>query len=151
MPAGRPTRTTLTQLQVQAIALMARQGCSASSVQRQLNLSASTWQAWRRGELFVPALNAAKAEYEEEVWSGLRAAAGSAAQTLVDLHADPAEKGSVRMMAANSILDRSGYRAREKVEVAVVQPYQTREELVQALSALPVDLLHAALASRGSA
>ena len=58
---------------------------------------------------------------------------------------------SLRMMAANSILDRSGYRAREKVEVAVVQPYQTREELVQALSALPVDLLHAALASRGSA
>lgn len=142
--AGRPVRQALTKNQLEAIRLIVEEGKSAAYCQKTLPVTAKTWQAWRAGPLFLPALAAARKEYEEGVWSKLQAAANNAAQTVIDIAANEKEKGSVRLMAANAILDRSGFKKAEAAQ-PTVQPYQSREELLTALTTLPPELLDEAL------
>ena len=85
-------------------------------------------------------------EHEQAVRDTLRAGAQAAATTLLALQADTAIKESVRLMAANSVLDRTGYKQTEKIQVQA-QPFATREEMVAALRAIPADVLAEALAA----
>ena len=48
-------------------------------------------------------------------------------------------------MAASSVLDRAGYKQREE-KPDVIEPYQTREDVLKALSVIPRDILLEAIA-----
>jgi hypothetical protein len=137
----------ITAKQSQAIELVVREGLTWPNVGLRLAINGRQLQEWRKGPLFSAALDVARAEYEAEVWTRLRSAAGAAADTLIYVTTDPDEKGAVRVQAANSVLDRSGFRAEDRADpTKVVVPYATREELIEALSAIPADVLAEVLA-----
>lgn len=115
---------------------------------RQYHIPQKTWyENWRNDGRFLPAIEDAKRVQREGVWASIAASGVRAAQVLDSIMMDPMSKESVRVQAATTLLDRSGYTKAEPV-AAEVQPYATRDEMVQALAAIPVDVLEAALAAR---
>ena len=112
------------------------------------HLPKATWyNHWRNDGRFLPAIEDAKRVQREGVWASIAASGVRAAKVLDDIMMDPMSKESVRVQAATTLLDRAGYVKAEPV-AAEVQPYATRDEMVQALAAIPVDVLEAALAAR---
>jgi len=138
---ARPFRTSCTPQQLDVIRMVVEEGKTAKAAMKLVGISYETWVDWRKTDYFTPALEEAKAEYKEGIWEQLRAAGGLAAKTLVMVMNNAGEKGSVRVQAANSILDRVGFKADEQAPTPAATPYATREELVQALSAIPADVL----------
>ena len=130
-----------------AIEDIVAEGKSYSQIQRERGISRSTWADWRADGKFLPALEEARKDHQEGVWNRIRGAAEAAARVLVEIATNEDEKGSVRLMAASSILDRAGFKTPEPTP-AGVQPYSTREELLQALRAMPADVLQEALTGR---
>ena len=115
---------------------------------RQYHIPQKTWyDNWRNDGRFLPAIEDAKRVQREGVWASIAASGVRAAQVLDSIMMDPMSKESVRVQAATTLLDRAGYTKAEPV-AAEVQPYATRDEMVQALASIPVDVLEAALASR---
>lgn len=143
---ARPRRKKLRPQQLKAIRLVVDEGCCWAEVARRLDMNLSTVHAWRTQPLFCEGLEAAHAEYEETVWTILRAAAKDSAMTLLSVACDTEEKGSVRMMAAAQILDRTGFKELAK-HVSPTNPFADRGDLVGAIAALPVDVLADALAA----
>lgn len=92
----------------------------------------------------MDALAKARKLHEESCWDKIRAAGPAAAQVLIDVMMDVEERGSIRIQAAAQILDRGGYKTPEII-VTGVRPYETREELVASLSAVPQDILTEAM------
>ena len=138
---------TLTPKGLRAISLVVRTGCTWLEAAEHVNLAQKTLQDMRKTSVFCAALDVARAEYEAEVWAKLRAAAGAAADTLIHVTTDSDEKGAVRVQAANSVLDRSRFRAGDQLEGAQpIVPYATRGELIEALSGIPADVLAEVLA-----
>ena len=144
MPAGRIPRTRLTRAQTLAVEEMVKNGSGLDRTARAAGVPKATVKLWLSSPLFQEAVTAAQKEMEDETWARLRAATIGAAETLVAISNNQAEKGSVRLMAANSILDRTGHKAVEQVQVQA-QPFTTREEMVAALAAMPADVLAEAL------
>lgn len=144
MPAGRLKRTRLTKSQLLAIDEMVKNGSGLDRTARAAGVTKQAVKFWLAEPMFQEAVTEAQKEMEDETWARLRAATIGAAETLVAVSNDTKEKGSVRMMAANSILDRTGHKAVEKVQV-MATPFSTREEMVAALSAMPPDVLAEAL------
>jgi len=95
----------------------------------------------------LPAIDEAKRVQREGVWASIAASGVRAAQVLDDIMMDPMSKESVRVQAATTLLDRANYLKAEAAAAEVV-PYATRDEMVQALASIPVDVLEAALAAR---
>ena len=115
---------------------------------RQYHIPQKTWyDNWRNDGRFLPAIEDAKRVQREGVWASIAASGVRAAKVLDDIMMDPMSKESVRVQAATTLLDRAGYVKAEPV-AAEVQPYATRDEMVQALASIPVDVLEAALAAR---
>lgn len=107
-----------------------------------------TWyDGWRNDGRFLPAIDEAKRVQREGVWASIAASGARAAAVLDQIMMDPMSKESVRVQAATTLLDRSGYSKAEPVQ-AEVQPYATRDEMIQALASIPMDVLEAALAAR---
>lgn len=147
MANNRP-RTQLTTLQLTAIKHLVEDGWSVQRILATYKIPASTWyQGWRHDGKFLPAIEDARRVAKEGVWSAIAASGVRAAAVLEQIMMDPASKESVRVQAATTLLDRAGYAKAEPV-AAEVQPYATRDEMVQALAAIPQDVLEAALASR---
>lgn len=147
MPAHPARSLSLTSRQVEVIAAVVRDGLSWRAAAQKFGVDTALLYRWKVEPVFSAALDVARAEYEADVWTRLRHAAGAAADTLIEVNADPDEKGAVRVQAANSILDRASFRAGDRTdEGQLVQPYATRDELVEALAAIPADVLAEALA-----
>jgi hypothetical protein len=142
-PETEPTATML-----EAIRLIVEEGMRINKVCEAVGISYHCYNDWTHGTVYPPALKAAKEAHQEAIWNRLRAAGQMAAETLIEVCTNPDEKGSVRIMAANSILEKGGYIKADQT-AAAAQPYQTRDELVQALSAIPADVLAEALSKVG--
>lgn len=138
----------MTTLQIRCIQHLVEDGWSVQQCLRQYHIPQKTWyDNWRNDGRFLPAIEDAKRVQREGVWASIAASGVRAAQVLDSIMMDPMSKESVRVQAATTLLDRAGYTKAEPV-AAEVQPYATRDEMVQALAAIPVDVLEAALASR---
>lgn len=147
MPAHPARSLSLTSRQAQVIAAVVTEGLTWGAAAERFQLGKGLLYRWRSEPVFAAALDVARAEYEADVWARLRHAAGAAADTLIEVNADTEEKGAVRVQAANSILDRASFRAGDRTEDGqLVPPYATREELVEALTAIPADVLAEVLA-----
>ena len=141
-------RTQLTTLQLACIQHLVADGWSVQQCLDKYHIPKSTWyNQWRNDGRFLPAIEDAKRVQREGVWASIAASGVRAAQVLDSIMMDPMSKESVRVQAATTLLDRAGYTKAEPV-AAEVQPYATRDEMVQALAAIPVDVLEAALAAR---
>jgi hypothetical protein len=123
-------------------------GWSVQRCLRQYHIPQKTWyEGWRHDGKFLPAIDDAKRVQKEGVWASIAASGARAAGVLDQIMMDPMTKESVRVQAATTLLDRSGYSKSEPVQ-AEVQPYATRADMIQALSSIPVDVLEAALVAR---
>ena len=141
-------RTQLTTLQLACIQHLVADGWSVQQCLDKYRIPKSTWyNQWRNDGRFLPAIDEAKRIQREGVWASIAASGVRAAQVLDSIMMDPMSKESVRVQAATTLLDRAGYTKAEPV-AAEVQPYATRDEMVQALAAIPIDVLEAALAAR---
>lgn len=141
-------KTQLNTRQLEALRRMVEEGHSGKRVRTDMGIHLTLWEKWRGDGMFVPMYEQMLKEYEQAVRDTLRAGAQAAATTLLALQTDTAVKESVRLMAANSVLDRTGYKHSEKIQVQA-QPFATREEMVAALRAIPADVLAEALAAAG--
>lgn len=119
---------------------MVRNGSGYDKTARAAGVNKATIKNWIATPLFAEALTERQKEMEDTVWRRLRSATEAAADALIEVATSSTEKGSVRVMAANSILDRTGHKQAEEV-VVQAQPYQSREEMVAALATLPADVL----------
>lgn len=137
-------REALTQSQLDVIRLLVTTGCSMDNAGKQVGRTRFVIQKWMKDERFKAGLAEARAEQKALVWARIEASAQLAADTIVAIAADPKEKGSVRLMASQTILDRGGFKTPE----AVVDPgvYSTRDDLVNALALVPPDVLADAIA-----
>ena len=128
------------QAQILAIEEMVKNGSGLDRTARAAGVTKATIKNWIATPLFSEALAERQREMEDTVWRRLRSATEAAADALISVATSTTEKGSVRVMAANSILDRTGHKQADEV-VVQAQPYQSREEMVAALAALPADVL----------
>lgn len=141
-----PARTQLTTLQTACIKHTVEDGWSGSKCRSTYSIPASTWfNQWLKSPVYVSALEDAKNVHREGVWNSIRAAGQRAADVVEEIMSDPMGKPSVRLQAAQTLLDRAGYSKADPGATAAT-PYQTREELVAALAAIPADVLVDALA-----
>lgn len=143
-------RTSLTTTQIACVRHLVEDGWTAVKCRATYNIPTSTWYNWRADGKFVPAIDEAKSLQREGIWSAIAAAATEAVGVLRTTMLDPAEKGSVRIQAAQDLLNRAGYGKSEPPPPAA-QPYATREEMIAALAAIPQDVLQAALLARSNA
>lgn len=139
-PLARPSRPRLTQAQLLAVEEMVKNGSGLDKTARAAGVSKNTIKNWIVTPMFSAAVNERQKEMEDTVWRRLRSATEAAADALISVTESTTEKGSVRVMAANSILDRTSFKQAEKVELTT-NPYETREELVAALASIPADVL----------
>lgn len=117
-----------------------KNGSGLDKTARAAGVDKKTIKNWIATPMFAEAVAERQKEMEDEVWRRLRSATSAAADALISVATSATEKGSVRVMAANSILDRTGHKQAEQV-VVQAQPFQSREEMVAALSTLPADVL----------
>jgi len=141
-------RTQLTTLQLACIKHLVEDGWTVQKCLATYHIPQKTWyEGWRHDGKFLPAIEDAKRVQKEGVWASIAASGARAAAVLDQIMMDPVAKESVRVQAATTLLDRSGYSKAEPVQ-AEVQPYATRDEMIQALASIPMDVLEAALAAR---
>lgn len=112
------------------------------------HIPSHTWyEGWRKDGKFMPAIEEARRIQTEATWAVIRSGAARAANVLIEIMDDPMGKSSVRVQAAQTVLDRGGFSKAEPISTDI-QPYSTREELLAALRDIPADVLKEALESR---
>lgn len=141
--SGRPARTELTAQQQAAAEHIVATGLGHLAAANHVGVTHQAVSQWRKLPLFDAYVKQLQEAKGEDCWDRLRAASTDAVETLVAVMRDTTERGSVRMAAANSVLDRLGFVAVEKSEVLVdvAQPFGSREEMLAALRGLPKDML----------
>lgn len=140
---GRPPRTRLTAKQLKVIEAIVQTGITRAEASRQFKIPYDTLKLWETDSLYAATLQEARDGFEEGVRARLSKAASLAADALIEVVSSTTEKGSVRVQAAQVILDRTGFKLPQSMGGTI--PYSSREEMVAALRLLPEDVLAEAM------